>query len=71
MSLFLNCSEKLQITQDKIVRLILSRSPRYHIGRVEFNTLGFLNVYDQVKQLPLNKICHETSTVYLTSGFNL
>ena len=64
----------MQITQNKIVRFILNLGPREHIGQIELNSLGFLNVNDRVEQLRLNqvyKIYHKSSPVYLTSGFEL
>ena len=74
LGLSIKMKRKMQITQNKIVRFILNLGPREHIGQVELNTLGFLNVHDRVEQLRLNqvyKICNKTSPGYLTSGFEL
>ena len=73
-SLSIKMKRKMQITQNKIVRFVLNLGPREHIGQLELNSLGFLNVNDRVEQLRLNqvyKIYHNSSPVYLTSGFEL
>ena len=73
-SLSIKMKRKMQITQNKIVRFILNRGPREHIGQIELNTLGLLKVHDRVEQLRLNqvhKIYHKTSPVYLTSELDI
>ena len=46
---------KLQITQNKMVRFITSRGPRSHVGQQERSKIGYLNVADRVKFL---RLCH-------------
>ena len=47
---------KLQLLQNKIVRFILDRGPRFHIGQAELDSVGFLSVEDRVQQLKLNLV---------------
>ncbi|KAJ8046701.1 RNA-directed DNA polymerase from mobile element jockey [Holothuria leucospilota] len=63
---------KLQILQNKIVRFILDRGPRFHIGQAELDSVGFLSVDDRVQQLKLNlvfKIFHDICPGYLKFNF--
>ena len=63
---------KLQTTQNKIVRYILNFNHREHVGQTELDSLKFLNVSDRVEQLRLNhvfKIRQGLSPVYLSEGF--
>ncbi len=63
---------KLQTTQNKIVRYILNYGHREHVGQLQRNMLGFLNVHDRVKQLRLNhvfKVRNGLSPCYLHEGF--
>ena len=63
---------KLQVTQNKIVRYILNHNHREHVGQLELNSLNFLSVRDRVAQLRLNhvyRIREGTSPVYLNEGF--
>jgi hypothetical protein len=63
---------KLQVTQNKVVRFVLSLDSRAHVGQAELDKLGFLNVDDRVKQMKLNhafKIFNNTSPGYLSEHF--
>lgn len=63
---------KLQLWQNKIVRFILDRGPRFHIGQAELDSVGFLSVDDRVQQLKLNlvfKIFHDICPEYLKFNF--
>ena len=53
-SLSQNLKQKLQITQNKVVRYILKLSPRTHIGQVELDALKYLCIPDRVNQQRLN-----------------
>ena len=68
-----NLKGKLQIMQNKIVRFILNKGPREHIGQEELDNIGFLKVEDRVKQLKLNhvyKINSNTAPFYMHKHFN-
>ena len=63
---------RLQVMQNKMVRFILNKNSRDHIGQKELDRLGLLNVKDRVTQLKLNhvyKIAHNTTPEYLTDNF--
>lgn len=63
---------KLQVMQNKVVRFVLGLDSRTHVGQVELDRLGFLNIEDRVKQLMLNhafKIYNNTSPGYLSEHF--
>lgn len=63
---------KLQVMQNKVVRFILNKGPRAHIGQEELNRVGFLDVEDRVKQLKLGlvfKIFHGRCPDYLKVDF--
>ena len=63
---------KLQITQNKMVRYILNLEPRTHIGQTELGSLNFLNVECRVKFLKLchvHKIYYGSSAPYLCQFF--
>ena len=63
---------KLQIMQNKMVRFILAKDSRAHIGQKELDIAGFLNVKDRVSQLKLNHVyritCNATPD-YLRDNF--
>ena len=64
---------KLQVMQNKIARFTLKLPARSHIGQVELNSVGLLNVSDRVCQLRLNnvfKINCGQAPHYLTANFN-
>ena len=64
--------DKLQVTQNKVIRFILNLDNRAHIGNEELIKAGFLNVTDRVKQLKLGhvfKIKSKTSPYYLSTNF--
>ena len=64
--------DKLQTTQNKMIRFILNLDNRAHIGNKERVKAGFLNVTDRVKQLKLGhvfKIKSKTSPYYLSTNF--
>ena len=63
---------KLQTTQNKVVRYILNFNHRENVGQTELDSLNFLNINDRVEQLRLNhvfKIRQGLSPVYLSEGF--
>ena len=65
--------DKLQVSQNKIMRFILNLDNRAHIGNKELVKAGFLNVADRVKQLKLGhvfKIKSKTSPEYLSTNFH-
>ncbi len=64
--------QKLQVTQNKIIRFILNLSSRDHIGQSELDLLKFLNINDRVRQLRLNhvfNIFHSQGASYLSQNF--
>lgn len=64
---------RLQTTQNKIVRFLLNAHPRTHIGYTEFVSVKMLPVDLRVKQLKLNhihNIVHGSAPSYLTSFFS-
>merc|ERR1712121_580770 len=64
--------DKLQTTQNKMIRFILNLDNRAHIGNKERVKAGFLSVTDRVKQLKLGhvfKIKNKTSPYYLSTNF--
>ena len=68
-----NLKRKLQITQNKMVRFILDKHSRSHIGQDELNKISMLKVAHRVSQLKLNhafKICNGTSPQYLGHFFS-
>ncbi|MCU7801520.1 MAG: reverse transcriptase family protein [gamma proteobacterium symbiont of Lucinoma myriamae] len=63
---------RLQITQNKIIRFVLKMDPRSHIGSHEFISLGWLPVARRVDQIILNhvfKIKSGTTPDYMTEHF--
>ena len=71
-SLSQKMKQKLQITQNKVVRYILKFGPRSHIGQSELDTLKYLRIQDRVSQQRLNivyKIKNGTSPQYLCQNF--
>jgi len=63
---------KLQITQNKIVRFILSLSPREHVDQEVRNSVKMLSTQDLVKQLRINhvfNIFNGTAPSYLAQNF--
>ena len=66
--------EKLQVTQNKIVRFALDLGPRAHIGQNELDRIGILSVNDRARQLMLNQmydISNGTAPSYLKNDFKL
>ena len=66
--------QKLQITQNKVIRSVLNIVPRSHLGPDEFRSLGWLPVSKRVDQIVLNhvfKINSRTSPDYMTEHFVL
>ena len=47
---------RLQVTQNKMIRFVLKLDPRSHIGSDEFKSLGWLPVSKRVDQIILNHI---------------
>ena len=71
-SLPVSLKQKLQVTQNKMVRFILQLPSRSHIGQSQLSALNFLNISDRVSQLRLNyvfKSRNGTSPLYLTEYF--
>ena len=65
---------RLQTTQNKIVRFLLNAPPRNHIGYSELSQINMLPVDLRVKQLKLNQIhniVHGKAPMYLQSSFSL
>ena len=51
------CSlKKLQCAQNKVIRFIINKGPRYHISAEDFQDIGILNVNNRAKQLRLNHV---------------
>ena len=48
--------ERLQVTQNKMVRFDLKPDPKSHVGSEEFKSLGWLPVSKRVDQVILNHI---------------
>ena len=64
---------KLQITQNKMVRFITNRGPRTHVGQQERSQIGYLNVADRVKCLRschAHKIFYNSCAPYLQEHFD-
>ena len=64
--------KQLQITQNKIIRFVLGKNNRAHIGFDEFSNLLWLPVPHRVTQLQLNhmfKIKHNSAPNYLCDQF--
>ena len=67
-----NFKNKLQTTQNKIVRFITNQGPRSHVGQYERSQIGYLYVDDRVKFLRLchtHKIFYNISAPYLHDNF--
>ena len=65
---------KLQVTQNKLVRFVLNLNPRSHVGRDEFSTVKWLPVQDRVHQIILchvYKIHTKKAPSYMHENFNL
>jgi hypothetical protein len=63
---------KLQTTQNKMVRFITNRGPRSHVGQKERSQIGYLSVDDRVKFLRLchaHKVFYNTCAPYLHDNF--
>ena len=66
--------ERLQVTQNKMVRFVLKLDPKSHIGSEEFKSLGWLPVSKRVDQVILNhifRIRSGTSPEYMGERFTL
>ena len=60
--------DKLQVSQNKLIRLVLGLSPRDHIGKERFQQLGWLPIDARAVQLQLSmvyNICNNRVPVYL------
>ena len=71
-ALSVKLKKRLQVTQNKVVRFILSMDPRAHVGQQELDKLGILNVKDRVTQLKLNhvyKIFYHVAPDYICHNF--
>ena len=61
---------KLQVSQNKLVRVVMGLGPREHIGRKHFQELNWLPVQTRVTQLRLNivhKVINNRAPLYLNS----
>ena len=66
--------ERLQVTQNKMVRFVLKLDPKSHVGSEEFKSLGWLPVSKRVDQVILNhifRIRSGTSPEYMGERFTL
>jgi hypothetical protein len=64
--------QRLQCAQNKVIRFILNKDPRYHINQEDFQTLGLLNIHTRAKQLRLNhvyNIFHDICPDYMKENF--
>jgi hypothetical protein len=64
--------QKLQVVQNRMMRFILDKDHRDHIGRTEFHSINFVNVHNRVTQLSLNivhKMFYRNTPEYLRSFF--
>ena len=65
---------RLQTTQNKVIRFLLSAPPRTHIGFEEFKAVGMLPVEVRVNQLKVNYIhdmIYGNAPRYLTSSISI
>lgn len=65
--------QKLQRTQNKVIRFILNKDSRYHINQSDFKSVGLLDIHSRAIQLRLNhvfNIFHETCPDYMQENFN-
>ena len=65
---------KLQVTQNKIIRFVLNLHPRSHIGKQQFLSLHWLPVHNRVSQITLChvfKINNNLAPSYLNDKFTL
>ena len=65
---------KLQVTQNKVIRFLHGFTPRTSLSYTNFQDLGLLNVQDRVKQIRLNhvhKIYYNTCPTYMLNNFTL
>ena len=63
--------QRLQITQNKIIRNVLNLSPRSHIGATEFQEVNWLPINYRVFQIIVNhmfRILNGKSPIYLQEG---
>ena len=63
---------RLQVTQNKIIRFILQMDPRSHVGADAFRSLGWLPVSKRVEQIILNhvfKVKSGLSPEYMSEQF--
>ena len=58
---------RLQVTQNKMIRFVLKLEPRSHIGSDEFKSLGWLPVSKRVDQIILNHIFGSNLEHHLTT----
>jgi len=69
-----NYKARLQCTQNKIIRYILTAIPWTHIGANEFRSVNMLPMELHAKQLKLNQvhnILNGTAPVYSNTAFRL
>jgi len=71
-SLTQDLKHKLQVTQNRLIRFVLNRRPRSHIGKEEFIKLNWLPVASRVNQIILcrflkinSKLPHPTQMTIL------
>ena len=66
--------DKLQVLQNRMVRFILDKNNRHHIGSKELKEAGFLRVTERAKQLKLGhifRIKKKTCPNYMNTNFQL
>lgn len=64
--------QRLQCAQNKVIRFILNKDPRYHINKEDFQMLGLLNIQTRATQLRLNhvyNIFHGICPNYMEENF--
>ena len=67
-----NLKHKLQVLQNKMVRFILDKGNREHIGQTEFIQINCTNIDNRVKQIGLNivhKLYYLKKPEYLLCNF--
>ena len=66
------CKDKLQSTQNRVVKFIMNKDLRYRVTQADLERLNMLNVENRVNQLCINhvfKIFHDECPKYMYSNF--
>ena len=64
--------DKLQVSQNRLVRVVLGLTSRDHVGKLQFQQLGWLPLEARAVQLQLgvvHNVCHHKSPAYLKKHF--